>query len=138
MTDKNDKNARSADEPGPVKWKTDPDKHDYPAAANYLSLIASPADAQNLADKLKQAEIEYFKAKDILRASRLHLLAMDNPHVRIDLVKVATGVALSPVLLVRGNIKAGLPAQIADGYHRVCASYHVSENTDIPARVIDL
>jgi hypothetical protein len=22
--------------------------------------------------------------------------------------------------------------QIADGYHRVCASYHTDENTDIP------
>jgi hypothetical protein len=26
---------------------------------------------------------------------------------------------------------------IADGYHRVCASYHVEENTDIPCRIVD-
>ncbi|MDT5170284.1 MAG: hypothetical protein QOD02_3619, partial [Mycobacterium sp.] len=25
--------------------------------------------------------------------------------------------------------------QIADGYHRVCASYYTDENTDIPVRI---
>jgi hypothetical protein len=28
-----------------------------------------------------------------------------------------------------------VPLQIADGYHRVCASYHLDENTDIPCRL---
>jgi hypothetical protein len=27
--------------------------------------------------------------------------------------------------------------QIADGYHRVCASHHVDENTDIPVKIVD-
>ena len=31
----------------------------------------------------------------------------------------------------------GDTAQIADGYHRVCASYHIDENTDIPCHVVD-
>ena len=26
--------------------------------------------------------------------------------------------------------------QIADGYHRVCASYHTDENTDIPVKIV--
>jgi hypothetical protein len=26
--------------------------------------------------------------------------------------------------------------QIADGYHRVCASYLTDENTDIPVRIV--
>jgi len=26
--------------------------------------------------------------------------------------------------------------QIADGYHRVCASYHTDENTDIPVVLV--
>ena len=37
--------------------------------------------------------------------------------------------------------RAGDPmrlAQIADGYHRVCASYLTDENTDIPVRIIDV
>ena len=46
--------------------------------------------------------------------------------------------ALSPVLLVRGDIARGIPTQIADGYHRVCASYHTDENTDIPCRLVPL
>jgi len=42
------------------------------------------------------------------------------------------------VLLVRGDLALGLALQIADGYHRVCASYHTDENTDIPCRIVGL
>jgi hypothetical protein len=27
---------------------------------------------------------------------------------------------------------------IADGYHRVCAGYHLADNTAIPCRLVDL
>jgi hypothetical protein len=87
---------------------------------------------------LKKAPIVTFHAKDLIRASRLPLLAMDDFHVRQDIVKVITGVKLSPVLLVRGGIELDLPLTIADGYHRVCASYHIADDTAIPARIIDL
>ena len=40
--------------------------------------------------------------------------------------------ALSPILLIGGDIGTGRALQIADGYHRVCASYYTDENTDIP------
>jgi hypothetical protein len=43
-----------------------------------------------------------------------------------------------PILLVRGDVTANRAVQIADGYHRVCASYHNDENTDIPCRIVDL
>jgi hypothetical protein len=62
-------------------------------------------------------------------------LPVDNPHVAADLRKIAAGKPLSPVLLVRGDLATGRAAQIADGYHRVCASYHTDENTDIPCRL---
>jgi hypothetical protein len=26
----------------------------------------------------------------------------------------------------------------ADGYHRICASYHLDEDADIPCRIVDL
>ena len=87
---------------------------------------------------LKAAPIGHFKAKDILRSSQLHLLPADNAHVAADLAKVTNGRRLSPVLLVRGALTRGFPLQIADGYHRVCASYHLDENTDIPCRIADL
>ncbi len=55
-----------------VKWLPKPEKHDYQAAEDYLSLI----------------------------------------------------------LLLRGTDDH--PLIVADGYHRVCASYWIDENTDIP------
>jgi hypothetical protein len=45
--------------------------------------------------------------------------------------------AEEPVLLVRGELRTGLPLIVADGYHRLCASYHVDGATDIPCRVVD-
>ncbi len=134
-TDDASKEANKVDS---VHWKNDPDDHDYPAAANYLALLATPDEANALADRLKTAPIVTFKAKDILRAARLKRLTGDDPHVQIDLNKAANGIDWSPVLLVRGDIRQELPTTIADGYHRVCASYLLNENTDIPARIIDL
>ena len=26
----------------------------------------------------------------------------------------------------------------ADGYHRICASYHLNEDAEIPCRIVDL
>ena len=57
-----------------VLWKTEPDDHDYPAAADYLALLADAATVEAIVDELKSAPIVYKKAKDILRASRLRLL----------------------------------------------------------------
>jgi hypothetical protein len=121
-----------------VSWKGEPEEHDYPAAASYLSLLAPDTQVGKVVDSLKAADISYFKAKDMLRASRLALLPVDNPHVAADLEKVKKGKALSPVLLVRGHLSGGIELQIADGYHRVCASYHTDENTDIPCRIVGL
>jgi hypothetical protein len=122
-------------EPELVLLKTEPDDHDYPAAADYLGLLADEAAVEAIVAELNSAPIVYKKAKDILRASRLRLLPMDNLHVQADLARIHKPKALSPILLVRGELRAGVPLQIADGYHRVCASYHTDENTDIPCRI---
>ena len=61
----------------------------------------------------------------------------ENKHVDADLEKVRQGERLSPVLLVRGDIRRDLPLVIADGYHRVCASYDIDENADIPCRIAE-
>ena len=118
-----------------VLWGTEPDEHDYPAAADYLALLATPAQISEILAALKVAPIVYKKAKDLLRASRLALLATDNPHVATDLKKIKKGKQLSPILVVRGDLTHDVALQIADGYHRVCASYHTDENTDIPCRL---
>jgi hypothetical protein len=122
--------------PETVKWLPKPEKHDYQAAEDYLSLIMSPERADDYREKLYQArdDVTHRKAKDILRASQLPLLGRDNKHVASDLAKAASGLALSPILLLRGT--SDRPLIIADGYHRVCASYWTDENTDIPCILI--
>jgi hypothetical protein len=115
-----------------VKWLDKPQGHDYPAAGDYLALIADPQAVTSLTDKLRAGSVVHKKAKDILRAARLPLLPVDNPHVASDLGKIKKAKQLSPILLVRGDFRTDIPLQIADGYHRVCASYHTDENTDIP------
>ncbi|MBY8858932.1 hypothetical protein K7711_20835 [Nocardia sp. CA2R105] len=122
----------------PVRWLDEPEKHDYPAAADYLELLADPDTVSTLLDRLGSAPIVHKKAKDILRAAGLALLPPDNPHVRADLGKILAGKALSPILLVQGDLTTGTPAQIADGYHRVCACYHADENIPIPTKLAAL
>jgi hypothetical protein len=121
-------------------WKNEPDEHDYPAAYDYLTLITDDQAASRVVEALKSAKLVHRKAKDILRASRLRLLPTDNAHVAKDLDKVKNGIALSPILLVRGHTNPDLPPVdelvIADGYHRVCASYHIDENADIPCKLV--
>ncbi len=113
-------------------WKTEPEEQDFPAARTYLSLLLEPDRAKRLARALERATgLEYYMAKDILRASGLPLLDADNKEVSKDLGKVDAGTKLSPVLLVRGT-----PLWVADGYHRVCASYHLDENAAIPCRIV--
>jgi len=119
-------------------WKNEPDLHDYPAAADYLSLVLPPPDVDRIVATLRKAKIVHRKAKDLLRASGLPALAHDNVHVSKDLAKVRKGKQLAPVLLVRGHAPTGTDLIIADGYHRICASYHLDEDLDIPCRLADL
>ena len=121
-----------------VAWKEEPDEHDYPAAASYLALLADADTVAALVEDLRSAPLERHKAKDLLRASGLPDLPADNVHVAKDLARAKSGRALSPVLLVRGDLSRGIHLQIADGYHRVCASYHLDEDTDIPCRAVAL
>jgi hypothetical protein len=123
---------------GPAEhWGERPAEHDYPAAASYLSLICDPTEVRRLVTALKAAPLERHLAKDLLRASGLLLLPVDNVHVAADLEKIRQGERLSPVLLMRGDFRRGVPLTIADGYHRVCASYHLDENASIPCHLVD-
>ena len=118
-------------------WKAEPDDHDFPAAASYLSLVLAGPLVEAVVAELRAAPVGHWKAKDLLRASGLELLPEDNPHVSSDLKKVKDGEKLSPVLLVRGTMSRSVRLQIADGYHRICASYHLDENADIPCRMAE-
>ncbi|WP_433681593.1 hypothetical protein [Nocardia sp. CA-119907] len=119
----------------PVTWKDQPDEHDYPAAADYLELLAEPDVVDAVVTDLRAAPIVHKKAKDILRAAGLELLAPENPYVRRDLIKINNRKSLSPILLVRGDLRTEVPLVIADGYHRVCAVHWADENIAIPAKI---
>jgi hypothetical protein len=123
--------------PAGPHWKEEPDAHDYPAAESYLSLVLDPARARRLVKRLRRQPIVRYKAKDLLRASRLAELPPDNVHVQKDLQKVGGGELLSPVLLVRGVLGRDAALTVADGYHRICASYHLDEDADVPCRIVD-
>lgn len=118
-----------------VKWKSAPEDHDYPAAADYLELLGDKALVDAIVAELRAAPVVVKKVKDILRASQLNALTPDNPHVRKDLLKVTEGKKLSPILLVRGDCRRNVPMLIADGYHRVCALYWADENIEVPAKI---
>lgn len=121
-----------------VRWQDQPEEHDYPAALSYLSLLMAPQAAARIVAEMRDLPSDHFKAKDLLRASRLALLPENEVHVAKDLAKVKAGKALSPVLLVRGSAERDLPLTVADGYHRICASHHVDEDADIPCRIVGL
>ncbi|MGA3221477.1 MAG: hypothetical protein ABSE77_20790 [Acidimicrobiales bacterium] len=113
-------------------WKDEPEAEDFPAAESYLSLLVGAEVAAKLAKALRKVRsLEHYAAKDILRAANLPLLAPDDSEVAADLKKVKQGDKLSPVLLVQG-----VPLWVADGYHRICASYHLDEKTEVPCRVV--
>lgn len=119
-------------------WKDEPDEHDYPAAASYLALLAEPDLVAALVRRLERAPITRFKAKDILRASGLVALPSTNRHVARDIAKITAGTPLSPVLLIRGDLRHAVTVQVADGYHRVCASYLLDEDADVSCRIVAL
>ena len=119
-------------------WQKAPEQHDYAAAADYLSLLFTPIEAGNLAERLRVEETVERRAKDLLRAARLPLLPKDDRHVAADLAKVAAGKKLSPVLVVRGRAAKDVPLTIADGYHRICASYYLDDSEEVACRIVDL
>lgn len=130
--------SATASTPRPVRWLARPAQHDYAAATSYLSLNVDKKTVAKVIEKLAHTKPARFKAKDILRATNLPLLPRDNIDVAKQLERIAAGEKLSPCLLVRGRLEKGWIAQIADGYHRVCAANYVDEDADVPVQIISL
>lgn len=115
-----------------LHWKHVPETHDFPAAEEFLTLLMPDPDAKAYRKKLWELrhQLVHRKAKDIFRASGLTMLPDTNKHVACNMMKVQEGTQLSPLLLVRGNYQRHLI--IADGYHRMCTSYLLDEDMEIP------
>ena len=116
-----------------IKWLSEPEEQDYPAALSYLSLLRDEQMAAAHVNKLRQASMASFKAKDIFRASGLSLLGISNSHVDKDRQKIQSGHGLSPLLLIRDSTNGKVI--IADGYHRLCAVYSCDEDAAIPCKI---
>ncbi len=117
-----------------IRWLSEPEKQDYPAALWYLSLIYREPIAKSYVNKLKRAATSQFKAKDIFRASGLSLLGVSNAHVEKDQQKIKSRQGLSPLLLIRDSGNGEVI--IADGYHRLCAVYAFDEDAVIPCKIV--
>lgn len=119
-------------------WKREPEATDFAAAASYLALLCGRSHAQTLVRRLRHLNTVEHAAKDLLRASGLALLPRGESHVKEDLKRIRKGKALSPVLLVQGDMKRGVPLRVADGYHRICAVYYHDEDAPVACRVVSL
>ena len=117
-----------------IKWLSEPEEHDYPAAESYLCLLYDEARARQHVETLRRVPVSTFKAKDIFRASGLSLLGTSNAHVAKDHQRIHSGHALSPLLLLRDATHGKVI--IADGYHRLCAVYSYDEDAVIPCKIV--
>jgi len=117
-----------------IIWAGEPQDHDYPAAASYLSLIYPPSQTKKLVEELRRAPMTQFHAKDVFRASGLALLGPRNFHVKKVRAKIADGQKISPIMLVRN--KRNGKVVIADGYHRMCAVYPFDEDAMVPCKIV--
>lgn len=116
-----------------IRWRHTPQRHDYVAAASYLSLTLGEKVAKGVSRELERAEMSEFAAKDIFRASGLSLLGVSNSHVEKDRARIIGHKRLSPILLFRDKTAGKLA--IADGYHRLCAVYTFDEDAMIPCKI---
>ena len=121
-----------------IKWRPAPVAKDYKGVENFLTLLCSEAEANKLIERLTEADSIERSGKDLLRAAALPLLSEDDPQVQADLKDIRKGKPLAPVLLIRGSLKESHTLVIADGYHRICASYIVDERSLVSCRIIDL
>jgi hypothetical protein len=119
-----------------AQWKPRPEEADYEAALDFLSLQLTVATARGWIVKARRAPRIERVAKDLLRASNLPLLSVDEKHVATDLKRIRKGKTLSPIILIQGDLTKNRPFIIADGYHRVCAACHADEDAPVAAVLV--
>ena len=98
-------------------------------STKYADMFAGKA--KNLVKRLKHVSVTERRANDILRACGLEPLPLNDPGVLRDLVTLASGEKLSPVLVVSFDEVA----DIADGYHRVSLAYALDPFAAVPLRI---
>jgi hypothetical protein len=114
-----------------TRWNERPAPQDYIAALDYLTLQFPAATARRLVKKARGVRATEHIAKDLVRASNLPLLPLDERHVAENLKRIRKGKPLSPVIFIQGDLTRGRPFVIADGYHRMCAACHADEDSPV-------
>lgn|SRR5512146_1723155 len=118
-----------------VKWRDEPDEDALTAAHRFLTLLFDEDTVVITVASLRdQRDTLHRLPLDLLRAANLPLLGRDDPHVTAELVRVADGRKLSPALVLRG--KAYRAPIIAEGYARICASYHCDPSADVHLKMV--
>ena len=121
-----------------IRWTDVPRKKDFESARAFLTLTLPEDAVDRVVARLSQAPTIRHQPKDLERASGMKLLPPDDPVVSSKPRRSRKGRPLSPVLLVRGRLDRDRSLVIADGFHRICASYHVNRKALIPCRLVDL
>lgn len=114
-----------------LAWLEDVEDKDFDAAYDYLSLRFDAATASRIVKDMRHAKLERRRANDILRACGRDPLPLDDPGVRRTLTKIMRGKPLSPILVASAHVGG----DIADGYHRVSAVYHLDPFESVPLRI---
>jgi hypothetical protein len=114
-----------------LTWRARPVAADFAAAGKYLSLLNDVARSRALVAALRRRRVVWHAAKDLLRASALPLLPCDDAQVEADLKRIRKGKALSPVLLIAGEMSRPRALTVADGYHRICAICYYDEDAPV-------
>ncbi len=118
-----------------ISWLPEVKESNYIDAESYLNLIYFPDQVLEIISNLRKSNIVLFKAKDVLRASRLQLLTNNNYHVKLEMEDITQEIPLSPLLLVKDKDLKG-KLIIADGYHRLCSIYNFNEDFSIHCKII--
>ena len=116
-----------------IKWLSEPEEHDYPAALAYLALLYDEQTATTYVDKLSSHRYRSSRQKTF-SGRPVWSLGISNAHVEKDQQKIQAGRELSPLLLVRDSVNGKVV--IADGYHRLCAVYSCDEDAVIPCKIV--
>jgi plasmid stabilization system protein ParE len=119
-----------------TRWNSRPATHDFKAAFDYLTMQFTTSSARKLVRSARTAPRIERIAKDILRASNLPLLPIEERHVAENLKRIRKSKPLSPIILIQGDLTVTRPFIIADGYHRICASCHADEDAPVAAVMV--
>lgn len=113
-------------------WKPAPHEDNFTRAQRYLSLRLPAARAARIVQNLRDADVEWFLAGDVLRAARLEPLTVNDPAMRKHVLRLLeSDHKMHPALIAQ----VGMRSEIADGYHAVSLAAWLGPAVGVPCLV---